>query len=164
MANNYLEFSEVITGLTPEEAAWLQRQTDWEQLQVVVNDLYDKFPGGEIPDEEMARHDLVLLPAALVDDASARFGAELDEEDMHFWIHSGDGGDPEAVAELIHAFLRRFRPDQWWALSWAEYCDKPRVGEFGGGAVFITADRAAWFNTLDHLTAEAVKFEKTKGL
>jgi hypothetical protein len=29
-------------------------------------------------------------------------------------------------------------------LTYANTCEKPRVGEFGGGAMFVTADNIVW--------------------
>ena len=48
-------------------------------------------------------------------------------------------GDPTHVAWLVRKFLARFRPDECWSLTFATTCSKPRAGEFGGGAVFVTA-------------------------
>ena len=33
-----------------------------------------------------------------------------------------------------------FRPQQSWSMTYSITCSKPRAGEFGGGAVFVTAD------------------------
>lgn len=63
-----------------------------------------------------------------------------------FWVYSDDFGEPQHVAKLAQEFLRRFRPKQHFALTWAETCDKPRIGHFGGGAVFVTATKMKWMS------------------
>jgi hypothetical protein len=41
-------------------------------------------------------------------------------------------------------------------------CSKPRAGEFGGGAVFVTADAICWQNTYDFIGQEQAVFEAMK--
>ena len=43
------------------------------------------------------------------------------------------------VGIVVQAFLKKFRPDAFFALTYAAWCDKLRVGEFAGGALFVTA-------------------------
>ena len=64
----------------------------------------------------------------------------------HLWIHGGGNGYVDGAACLVRKFLKRFRPDQCWSLTYATTCSKPRVGEFGGGAVFVTAEEIHWQN------------------
>jgi len=56
-------------------------------------------------------------------------------------IHAEDYGYPEHVGMLIQAFLRRFRPNDRWAMEYALTCSHPTPKEFGGGAVLVTADK-----------------------
>ena len=70
----------------------------------------------------------------------------------HLWFYAEESGSPDNVAWLVQKFLKRFRPDQCWSLTYAATCSKPRVGEFGGGAVFVTAD--------DDLLAERLRFHR----
>jgi hypothetical protein len=58
----------------------------------------------------------------------------------HLWLYADNWGNPENVAHLVQKFLKMFRPDQCWSLTYAATCSKPRVGEFEGGAIFVTAD------------------------
>ena len=58
----------------------------------------------------------------------------------HLWVYAEESGSPDNVAWLVQKFLKKFRPDQCWSLTYSTTCSKPRVGEFGGGAVFVTAD------------------------
>ena len=69
-------------------------------------------------------------------------------------------GSPERVAHLVQKFLRQFRPKECWSLTYATICSKPRVGEFGGGAVFVTADTKVWKNAYDFVEAQREAFRK----
>ena len=54
------------------------------------------------------------------------------------WLYAEESGNPLAVAQFVQAFLKRFRPEESFALTYAYFCDKPRLGEFGGGAIVVT--------------------------
>lgn len=58
----------------------------------------------------------------------------------HLWVYAEESGNPDNVAHLVQKFLKACRPEQCWSLTYAATCSKPRVGEFEGGAVFVTAD------------------------
>ena len=62
------------------------------------------------------------------------------------------------MIHLVQKFLKRFRPDQWWSLTYAATCSKPRVGEFGGGAVFVTADEIFQQDACDFVQAKRTQF------
>ncbi len=174
MANNYLNFSEVIANLTEPEEAWLK-----EQLQPIC--LFgdreypadeDGYPVGN--PEEVARQDPDwVIPQFLRDhrddlaDNAQGFGAEFhddhDSEDgwgRHLWLYAEEGGEPDHVAWLIQKFLKEFRPQECWSLTYATTCSKPRIGEFGGGAVFVTADAIKWQNAYDFVEQERAAFNQ----
>lgn len=62
-------------------------------------------------------------------------------------LFAEESGDPHAVARFVQAFLRRFRPNGSFSLTYAAYCEKPRLGEFGGGAIYVTAESIESFDT-----------------
>lgn len=68
---------------------------------------------------------------------------EESDKSTSFWIHS-DEQLPDELLELIQAFFCQFRPDQYLVVSFALTCSHPLVGEFGGGKVFVAADRVVW--------------------
>lgn len=72
---------------------------------------------------------------------------EIEIEDGTVWFHSDDSGDPKFVAEFVRDFLKRFRPDDCFALEYALTCSKLRLDGFGGGAAFVTAERIEWTDT-----------------
>jgi hypothetical protein len=170
MANNYLEFSAVIERLTAEEEAWLK-----EQLQPI-----HVFGEKECPED--------AIPAELAETEADWTGARFlrDKEDCdpqwddrgfeyafhddadtngwgrHLWFYTEEWGDPSNVAWLMQKFLRKFRADQCSSLTYSTTCSKPRVGEFGGGAVFVTADEIKWDNAYDFIEQQRTAFEAKK--
>ena len=170
MANDYLQFSEVLTHLTAEEEAWLQQQ---------LTHIY-VFGDKENTEEEMPEN---LNPDAAdwsglrlwrnVDDIDypddTGFQYEFDDGDKwddwgrHLWLYAEEYGEPTAVAHLIQQFLKRFRPDQCWGLTFARTCSRMRVGEFGGGAVFVTADAIRWNDTYGFVEEEERSFNTPHG-
>ena len=80
----------------------------------------------------------------------------------HLWVYAEESGHPDNVAHLVQKFLTKFRPDQCWALTYAVTCSKPRAGEFGGGAVFVTADEIKWQNAYEFIEQERTAFEAKK--
>jgi hypothetical protein len=142
LANNYLQFSEVINKVTPEEAEWAKSR---------LTEMTEKFAEGG--DEgwyfEWAVHE-----------------AHDPLEGPHIWLFSEEGAEPEHVAAFVQEFLKKFRPDGCFSLTWAAFCDKLRVGEFTGGGIFVTAKKVAWFNPDFDVGEEVKKFQamqKAKG-
>ena len=138
MANHYTQFSETFDRLTPDEEKWLK--------------------------EQLARDPQTGCPVFLADHEEH----DLDETDYGFcvyfqgtgdsrslWIYANGYGEMGRVAHLVQKFLKRFRPDQCWSLTYSNTCSKPRVGEFGGGAVFVTTDEIRWHHTHDFIEEPA---------
>ena len=162
MANNYLEFSEVLTQLSEEEAAWLKNQ-----LEIVFVFGDKEYAEGELP-EGLAEKDADWVGCRAYRDMEdyepdlyegVGFAHKLYEKDAddrtnwgrHLWVYADESGDVDRVVHLVQKFLKKFRPDQCWSLTYATTCSKPRVGEFGGGAVFVTAKETKWQNASDFI-------------
>ena len=145
MADNYLQFSASLNSLTPEEADWLK--------------------------EQLAEDPLVHCPRFLLDltdreaddtDYGFQYDFRGDSPDRHIWIYADECGDVERVAHLVKKFLRQFRPDQCWSLTYATTCSKLCLGEFGGGAVFVTADDIRWNDSYDFIEEQRKAFERRR--
>ncbi len=159
MANNYLQFSEVLTNLTAEEETWLN-----EQLETIYVFGDRQYTEEQLPEE---------LDSANADWSGVRAWYDVENQPVfpenhgfcyqfnndiewgrHLWFYAEEFGDPELVACLVQKFLKRFRPGDCWSLSYAYTCAKPRVHEFGGGAVFVMTDEIQFFASdgfiLDH--------------
>lgn len=170
MADNYLEFSEVIPRLTTEEEAWLKSQLE----QVCVIDGVE-YPADAVPEELQGQETQWLGCRAYrdMDDYDADFGEGVGFECgfhgddswgdwcRHAWLHAVEYADLDRVAHLVRKFLKKFRPDDAWSLTYANTCSKPRVGEFGGGAVFVTATEVKWHDACDFME-EQTKAYKTR--
>ena len=171
MADNYLQFSERLDNLTAEEAAWLE-----EQLQPIV-----AYGDREFSEDDPAKATLPASdpdftgPRFLRDDSDFDFSwdvlgfefAFFDEDTpsaRYLWLHADTYGNPEHVAWLIQKFLKRFRPDQCWSLTYANTCSKPRVGEFSGGAVFVTATEIKCQDAGDFVAQERAAFGAAKSV
>ena len=152
MANNYVEFSEVIPHLTEKEADWLR-----QQLEVVWVFGDREYSEDALPDD-LNREDADWIGCRAyrdMKDYDPDFGEEAgfeyefhngQDEDWgrHLWLHAVEYAELDRLAHLVQKFLKRFRPDDVWSLTWATACSKPRAGEFGGGAVFVTASEIKW--------------------
>ncbi len=170
MTQNNLQFSETLDNLTAEEEAWLN-----EQLELIAVYGDDEFP---LEDPTIA------MPASKPDFSGPRFlrdnpdfespydtlgfdfefcdGRDGPSPSRYLWFNADDYGNPDHVAWLVQKFLKRFRPDQCWSLTYASTCSKLRVGEFGGGAVFVTADEIVWQNAYNFVEQQQARFKAGK--
>jgi hypothetical protein len=170
MADNYLFFSEVVPNLTAEEEAWLTSQLSEVAVhgdtEVVIEDYDDAAAKGAqwvgirvLRDYEGydPAWDSLEFQYAFDDDnrKSAAWG-------RHLWIYAEDNGNVEQVAWLVQKFLKQFHPDHCWSLTYANTCSKARVGEFGGGAVFVTADEIRFNDCYDFVEEQRKVFERSQ--
>jgi hypothetical protein len=168
MANNYLQFSAIIPQLTPEEEAWLRAQL---QTVVVHHGQETEIDGTDETDAADAEW---LGPRFLRDKedydpswGGTDFQYEFDDDTYsgwgrHLWVYAEESGEPSDVAWLVRKFLKQFRRDQCWPLTWATTCSKMRVGEFSGGAVFVTAEQIKYQSGYGFIRQEQAAFEAQK--
>ncbi len=156
MANYYTLFSEALPHLTADEEAWLRRQLEFVR---VFGD--SEYPEHELPDglnladADWSGHRLFLTPhdydteydEKRIGEYEFRDDDQKDGWGRHLWLYAEEGGDTDLVAAMVQQFLKRFRPDQCWSMTFAYTCSSPRVGDFGGGAVFVTAADIQWEDT-----------------
>lgn len=169
MADHYLEFSEVLANLSPNEVAWLR-----DQLTVVHVFGGRKYAEEEIPkrlrgtDAEWSGCRVFRDMKDYDPDVGEGPGCEHrfcdddqdGERETYLRLYAIEGADLERVAHLVQRFLRKFRPGDCWSLTYAATCSKPRVGEFGGGAVFVTADEVKWQNAHGFVEVQSAAFRK----
>ncbi len=167
MADMYTQFSEVLTKLTDEEASWLKDQL--QMICVFDGQEYpmDALPAGSDPQKANWRgcrglRDLPDYDPAFVEEPEFQFEfSEHDEDDhwgRHLWLYSEDHCNLDHMAHLVQKFLKQFRPHDCWSLTFAGTCSKPRVGEFSGGAIFVTAETVRWENAEDFIEREKAAF------
>jgi hypothetical protein len=166
MANNYLQFSEVLPHLTDREIEWLKAQL--QRIYVFQGRQYseDELPPQLLPESADWAGCRVFLDMLEYDaefDEGAGFEYEFHLEPdadlgRHLWLYAEESGYVSRVTHLVQKFLRNFRPKDCWSLTYALTCSKPRVGEFGGGAVFVTATEIKWDSTDDFVEGQQELF------
>ena len=158
MANNYLQFSEVIPQLTTQEADWLRGQLEVVCVFGEHEHPEDKLPPGLDRDKAdwigcRAYRDMLDYDPNYGWDLGFEYDFSQDDHDQdwgrHLWLYADESGAVDRVSHLVQKFLKAHRPDESWSLTWAVSCSKPRVGEFGGGAVFVTAEEITWQDAYD---------------
>lgn len=164
MANNYTEFSFAIPLRTDEQKAWGREVKAYldsavandcipvcthcaVDLAVINEHTLSAMNDGE--GDDCDGHELHPLADLLSGDDYLGYNVEVDSDEL--WIYAEEGGTPEYVVPLAQAYLEKFDPDGSLGFCWADTCSKPRLDEFGGGAVFITATDAKWINTYQWL-------------
>jgi hypothetical protein len=165
MADNYLEFSQTLTELTAEEADWLE-----QQLQPVVVFGDREFAEDDPAIKTMAAYPSYEGPRFLRDHPDfdyqcdergfeCKFTRDVNDGSRNLWLYAECCGSPGYVAWLVQKFFKQFRPSQCWSLTYACTCSKPRVGEFSGGALFVTAAEIKYFSADDFIEQERAAFE-----
>lgn len=143
MANNYRQFSAGLS-LSAEEKVWAEKRLD--ELRRTP-EAENAEPVGE--DEDLARYE-----------GRADFEWNFDPDGVCFY--GEESGNVEHVADFVAEYLSKFHPDQCWSMTWADTCSKMRVGEFSGGAVFVTAKRVQFMEAGNWADKQAQKFAKRK--
>lgn len=154
MANNYCIFSEMIGDITEEEEEWISRfltsPEDWDTPDISQDDdeADDErfkdwlvFHGFREDGEDLDMDVDCYYPNFQWDlERRERKGKKVTE----LWLYAEEGFDLDHVINLVVELHKKFRPKGEFTLTWAEYCSKPRIGEFGGGAVAIYGTKVDW--------------------
>jgi hypothetical protein len=151
MANNYTQFSFGIRLATDEQITWARNAVAY--LNDVGNGQREPAEGDEFygilydPEEpEYIGYEVEVDQVFLPSDGGLATG---------LWFHSDESGDMERLVPFVQEFLSRFDPEGSVGASWADTCSAPRVDEFGGGAVYITAEGTEWMSTYQWLADRA---------
>lgn len=62
------------------------------------------------------------------------------------WIHSEEDANLEAMVDVLCEFQNCFKLKEPITVSWAYTCSKPRLSEFGGGAVVVKNGKDHWID------------------
>lgn len=138
MANYYVNYSEIIPKLNPEEKDWLKKELS-------------------VDTDKMSEEEEIAWKAERtteVSDIVGRYWPEFEwgfqkdkERGMYLWVTDGVIANMDHVLNLFQRFLIRWRPEELLVIRWSESCDKPRVGAFGGGAFVLSATESTYINT-----------------
>lgn len=152
MADNYCQWSESIE-VTDEEAAWLNQvlslefKTD-EDLDIDAD--LESFRPNALDDLERRLYSLDV-DISLDDESWPNFDYRISDTENNglkdFWVHSDEYGNLNNLVAVVEALINKFRKDYIFTLTFAETCSRPRVSQFGGGAVVVTAAETYWFST-----------------
>jgi hypothetical protein len=139
MADNYLEFSTDLELRSADERRWLEAQL------------------------EDVEHRDNTVPRFLLDhpepEAGSIAGFEVAWKDDSVVFYSEESANVDHLVHLVQKFLRKFRPQEAWSVTWAETCSKPRIDEFGGGAAFVTAGDVRWMGAHQFVEDQLAVFQ-----
>jgi hypothetical protein len=145
VADNFLQFAATIENLTEEEDAWVL-----DQQRIESGEDRPKFLRAH-PELDVYGDGTLDIRVDVIRDGEA--GAQT----RRLWIYSDEGVELEQLGHFLQAFLQKFRPDEHFTLTYAEWCTKLQVGAFGGGALWIDAQRILWHHVQDWLDEQRHK-------
>lgn len=149
MANNYLLFSFDLCSLTKEEKDWLT-----QELQGVDEGVFDSWS-----QEEKVAWSLEHG----CDEPSEWPGFDQEPYGDDIIFYSEESGNLDGLSNLMQRYLKKFHPDECIGIEWACTCSKPRPGEFGGGAIFITAEKQENISSASWLQGKKSEWVKSHG-
>lgn len=146
MANNYQQFCECLMFPADVGTERLEEIRTWVKAVLSVpssSEGFDEEAGEKCTEDHLAELevDTVRLDEHNLDQWP---GCDWNLTDDGFILYAEESGDLECVAEFAQAYLKRFAPTGSFRLTWAETCSKMRVGQFGGGYLFVTATDQRW--------------------
>lgn len=137
MANNYLQYSSALKFDTDAEKKWLSK------FLPLLTEAVEEVKGPDALWQELARDAEVggamesyRLVRQFVREEECYQAYDLEDGDDYFWLYAEEGGSPELVLAFVHIFMAHFQKEGYFELTWAAWCDKLRIDEFGGGAGF----------------------------
>ncbi len=142
MANNYTQFSEAITLKSEEEREWVENHLEIFWTQVDESEQIVKHP------EQKEYERLLELYGLESDDLNLNFQWEIDSKN-ELWMYADESGNADHVALFMQEYLKKFNPEGSFSITYSATCSKPRLGEFGGGALFVTAEKFEWIDSHD---------------
>lgn len=152
MANNYTQASFEFDCGTPENAATVIKWA--EALQ--AHDAADGDPPegwSDLPEELTKDHEFAL--------SCTIWHGELEPHVVAF--SHDETIDLEQIAGLMHVAMKTLPGvPSGQGFCWSDSCSKPRIGEFGGGAMWITREGIESMTTnqwLDDMRAGSMKVD-----
>lgn len=134
MANHYLQFSEELP-IKAAEAAWFEALLDSLSDELLTEPSHDTFGGAKIDK---------AFKAIRGWEGWQSLDFQYEIHDGHVWFYAEESGEPYLVGLVVQQYFKTFRDlavRPVFTLTWASFCDKLRVSEFGGGALIVTRKR-----------------------
>lgn len=175
MANNYCQGSETFEFTDPSHKAWFEIAL--EEVSVFWDDSLKALDEDRVGWREVTADDdveseystkrfrLETLENYSGDDAWGLeyLGFDYDISDTGIWFYGEENINIERVADLMHMFFKENNiHDQCFTMECASTCSKPRVGEFGGGAVFVTSGAIEGMSTYEWTDRKKEEFRSSR--
>ncbi len=80
---------------------------------------------------------------------------------QYAWFYAEASGSISQVAETVQEFIKVMCPKSSFSMTWADYTDKLRPGQFDGGAIFVTADDIKMFHAGEWAREQEAQFSRT---
>lgn len=135
MSDNYLEFSEIIEFLIPEEIQWWGKELKCAEKSC-NEDNYEEY--------------------------AWLHNTTLEKDKKQVWFHADEFGDLEVIANIVQKFLKVCRPYECFSLTWTCHCSEPQTGEFDGGAMFVTAEEIKLHSSYEWIKEQRDKWKNDK--
>lgn len=148
MANNYCQASAQIDCLTKKEHLW------WTQVLADCEEALEQTTEGEEAQKRLLA--LGATPSAI------EYGHDFELDEKSIWFKGEEAINIDLCVELVQTFLQKFRPNYCFAITWADFCSKLRLNEFGGGAAFVTAKGYKCMTTYEWVEEQEQKFRSAQ--
>lgn len=157
VANNYLLFSESIPAISVKEKKWIDAIPQGIEYADSVDYTEDTWEAAF-----RAALELCGIDVKDIDDRLDDFPCfDWSTEDGDWWIYTEESGDIEHVACVVQAFIRKFRPDFIFKLTWAQTCSKPRISNFAGGCLVVNREEKLFGNAYTQADAFAAQLSES---
>jgi len=133
---HYFQFTEVINNINPEEKLWIEK--DLCRLDELPE--YPDYWSLSKEDREKAGHKFAKEHEIEDDrvDSWPDFGWGI--TDSVWELSAEENFNLDDVVTAVQRFIKRFRPDYVFTMTWSETCDVNEPGVFGGGCAVISAN------------------------
>jgi hypothetical protein len=135
MANNYLQFSFVVDGLSNRACEYAR------DLLVQLEDCFCQMNDSRTTGEDVVFDDWVTQFCSSHEylELDCTVEAPTETTTGGLWLKSEEGYSPEQAAEFVQKVLLEFDLPPI-SFTYAATCSKMRVDEFSGGGVVVTKD------------------------
>ena len=96
----------------------------------------------DVGSAENVRHALDIAVGHVnedTDECGFEYGpqSQFDPASTAVWIYAEESGDPESVADYVAKVAHALGLTGKWGMTYSLSCTRPKLGEFGGGAVVV---------------------------
>jgi hypothetical protein len=137
MADNYSQTSFMVPTKNDEQRDWI----------VATLEGVDKLLAGDGSAATNLHEEVISSATDRGYDFEDGYTPSWRVEDDGIWIYAAESISVDLMVVILQAYLKKFHPNSFIGFQWADTCSKPRLDEFGGGAVYISADDVEFMST-----------------